>query len=185
MGGMQVLEWAASYPGCRVRRPADRLRGLSLGAEHRLPRGRPAGDLRRSGLARRPLLAERRVPARGLAVARMCAHITYLSEQALTRKFGRRLQSAPKDAERGDQPVRRHVRGGELPAPPGQHLRAPVRRQRLSHHHPGDGLFRSGGRPRRRPCQRLPRHAARGSCWSRSPPTGCSRPRRAAPSPAR
>ena len=28
----------------------------------------------------------------------MCAHITYLSEQALTRKFGRRLQSAPKDA---------------------------------------------------------------------------------------
>ena len=37
-------------------------------------------------------------PARGLAVARMCAHITYLSEQALTRKFGRRLQPAPKDA---------------------------------------------------------------------------------------
>ena len=27
----------------------------------------------------------------------MCAHITYLSEQALTRKFGRRLQNAPKD----------------------------------------------------------------------------------------
>ena len=37
------------------------------------------------------------MPARGLAVARMCAHITYLSEQALTRKFGRRLQNAPKD----------------------------------------------------------------------------------------
>jgi homoserine O-acetyltransferase len=32
-----------------------------------------------------------------LAVARMCAHITYLSEEALTRKFGRRLQNAPKD----------------------------------------------------------------------------------------
>ena len=27
----------------------------------------------------------------------MCAHITYLSEEALTRKFGRRLQNAPKD----------------------------------------------------------------------------------------
>ena len=37
------------------------------------------------------------MPARGLAVARMCAHITYLSEEALTRKFGRRLQNAPKD----------------------------------------------------------------------------------------
>ncbi len=35
------------------------------------------------------------VPARGLAVARMAAHITYLSEQALTRKFGRRLQAGP------------------------------------------------------------------------------------------
>jgi homoserine O-acetyltransferase len=37
----------------------------------------------------------RRVPARGLAVARMVAHITYLSEQALTRKFGRRLRGGP------------------------------------------------------------------------------------------
>jgi homoserine O-acetyltransferase len=36
-----------------------------------------------------------RVPARGLAVARMAAHITYLSEQALTRKFGRRSRPDP------------------------------------------------------------------------------------------
>src|SRR5262249_56107431 len=34
-----------------------------------------------------------RNPARGLAVARMAAHITYLSEQALHRKFGRELQN--------------------------------------------------------------------------------------------
>jgi len=33
-----------------------------------------------------------KVPRRGLAVARMAAHITYLSEAALHRKFGRRLQ---------------------------------------------------------------------------------------------
>jgi len=33
-----------------------------------------------------------RKPERGLAVARMAAHITYLSEQALHRKFGRNLQ---------------------------------------------------------------------------------------------
>jgi homoserine O-acetyltransferase len=32
-------------------------------------------------------------PEKGLAVARMAAHITYLSEQALQRKFGRELQS--------------------------------------------------------------------------------------------
>ena len=31
-------------------------------------------------------------PAKGLAVARMAAHITYLSEEALQRKFGRKLQ---------------------------------------------------------------------------------------------
>ena len=34
------------------------------------------------------------IPAKGLSVARMVAHITYLSEKALTRKFGRRLRGA-------------------------------------------------------------------------------------------
>lgn len=34
------------------------------------------------------------MPAQGLAVARMMAHITYLSEAALSRKFGRRLRGA-------------------------------------------------------------------------------------------
>src|SRR3546814_734619 len=37
-------------------------------------------------------LSEGKNPDRGLAVARMTAHITYLSEPALHRKFGRRLQ---------------------------------------------------------------------------------------------
>ncbi|MBV8916346.1 MAG: homoserine O-acetyltransferase, partial [Acetobacteraceae bacterium] len=41
-----------------------------------------------------------RVPARGLAVARMAAHITYLSEQALTRKFGRRVRNSCEDDQR-------------------------------------------------------------------------------------
>ncbi len=43
-----------------------------------------------------------RIPARGLAVARMAAHITYLSEEALTRKFGRRLRSGPAISLFGD-----------------------------------------------------------------------------------
>ena len=38
-------------------------------------------------------LGQNKRPRRGLAVARMEAHITYLSETALHRKFGRRLQS--------------------------------------------------------------------------------------------
>ena len=38
-------------------------------------------------------LDEGRYPPKGLAVARMAAHITYLSDEALQRKFGRKLQS--------------------------------------------------------------------------------------------
>jgi homoserine O-acetyltransferase len=41
-------------------------------------------------------LMQGRNPARGLAVARMAAHITYLSEAALHRKFGRNLQDRPR-----------------------------------------------------------------------------------------
>jgi homoserine O-acetyltransferase len=42
-------------------------------------------------------------PARGLAVARMTAHITYVSEAALTRKFGRKLQDAAQLSSLGDR----------------------------------------------------------------------------------
>ena len=44
MGGMQVLQWAATYPDRRLRRPADRDGGAPFLAEHRLPRGWPASD---------------------------------------------------------------------------------------------------------------------------------------------
>ena len=37
MGGMQVLQWAASYPKRVFSRAADRLRDAPFGAEHRLP----------------------------------------------------------------------------------------------------------------------------------------------------
>ena len=53
MGGMQVLEWAARHKRARVHRRADRHRRLAFLAEHRLPRGRPAGGDGRSRLGAR------------------------------------------------------------------------------------------------------------------------------------
>ena len=70
----------------------------------------------------------------------MAAHITYLSETALHRKFGRKLQDRAQLTLR----LRRRFPGGKLPAPPGLHLRRPLRRQLLSLHHARDGLFRPG-----------------------------------------
>ncbi len=145
MGGMQVLQWAALYPDA-----VFAALPIATASYH------SAQNIAFHEVGRQAIFADPdwqngrywqdgRIPARGLAVARMCAHITYLSEEALTRKFGRRLQNAPKDPHRGDQPVRRDVRGRELPAPPGQHLRAALRRQQLSDDHPGDGLFRPRG----------------------------------------
>ena len=64
MGGMQVLEWAASYPSARVLRRADRLRRAPFGAEHRVPRGRPPGDHGRSGMEGRRLSPARHATRR-------------------------------------------------------------------------------------------------------------------------
>ena len=97
MGGMQVLQWAASYPdavfaaapiACAAHHSAQNI------AFHEVGRQAIFADPEWNGGR---YWQNGNVPARGLAVARMCAHITYLSEQALTRKFGRRLQNAPKD----------------------------------------------------------------------------------------
>ena len=158
----------------RLRGPADRHRRAPFRAEHRLPRGRAAGRHGRSGLARRPLpRAKARGPRKGLAVARMAAHITYLSEAALHRKFGRNLQDRDAltfgfDADFQIESYLRHQ---------GMHLRRPLRRQLLSLHDARDGLFR----PRRGPWRRArgaPSAARRrASASSPSPPTGCSRPR--------
>jgi homoserine O-acetyltransferase len=92
MGGMQVLSWAATYPE-RVRAAVVIASRAPFGAEHRVPRSRAPGDHGRSEMARRRLLRDRRSARGGLAVARMAAHITYLSEAGLTEKFGRRLQA--------------------------------------------------------------------------------------------
>jgi homoserine O-acetyltransferase len=93
MGGMQVLEWAATYPEAvfaAVPIATAPFHSAQNIAFHEV--GRQAIYADPDYLGGR-YWESGRVPARGLAVARMAAHITYLSEQALTRKFGRRLRS--------------------------------------------------------------------------------------------
>jgi homoserine O-acetyltransferase/O-succinyltransferase len=92
MGGMQVLQWAASFPqrvfaalpiACSTRHSAQNI------AFHEVGRQAVMADPEwRQGR----YLVEHTNPRRGLAVARMGAHITYLSDAALHRKFGRKFQ---------------------------------------------------------------------------------------------
>ncbi len=99
MGGMQALAWAATFPdsvfACVPIATAPFHSAQNI-AFHEV--GRQAIFADPNYLDGRYWNAGR-VPARGLAVARMAAHITYLSEQALTRKFGRRLQAGPDKAK--------------------------------------------------------------------------------------
>jgi homoserine O-acetyltransferase len=93
MGGMQALQWAASYPeGLRAVVP------IACAARH------SAQNIAFHEVGRQAIMADPdwkggeyqlhgTKPSKGLAVARMAAHITYVSEMALQRKFGRALQN--------------------------------------------------------------------------------------------
>ncbi len=93
MGGMQALQWAASYPDC-VRAVVP----IACAARH------SAQNIAFHEVGRQAIMADPdwqggeyqlhgTSPSKGLAVARMAAHITYVSEMALQRKFGRNLQN--------------------------------------------------------------------------------------------
>jgi homoserine O-acetyltransferase len=97
--------WAAAWAACRrwpgrcATRRAAPLRGgghraQPVGAEHRLQRSGAPRHRHRPRLPRRPLLRHGVVPKRGLRVARMIGHITYLSDDAMEAKFGRELKAA-------------------------------------------------------------------------------------------
>ena len=92
MGAMQVIEWTARYPE-RVFSAVPIAGSYRHSAQniafHEVGRQAIMAD---PEWAHGNYLEENRTPKRGLAVARMAAHITYLSEVALHRKFGRRLQ---------------------------------------------------------------------------------------------
>ncbi len=92
MGGMQALEWASKFPkrvfaavpiACATYHSAQNI------AFHEVGRQAIMAD---PNWCSGNYIARGKNPTKGLAVARMAAHITYLSEAALTRKFGRRLQ---------------------------------------------------------------------------------------------
>jgi homoserine O-acetyltransferase len=93
MGGMQVLQWAASYPArvfsAMPIATAARHSSQNI-AFHEVGRQAVMADPDWCGGR---YLDEGKYPSKGLAVARMAAHITYLSDEALQRKFGRKLQS--------------------------------------------------------------------------------------------
>lgn len=92
MGGMQALAWAAMYPDAvfaAVPVAAAAYHSAQNIAFHEVGRQAIFAD---PEFHNGRYWAHGTIPARGLAVARMTAHITYLSEAALTRKFGRRLQ---------------------------------------------------------------------------------------------
>lgn len=91
MGGMQALSLAANWP-----ERAERVLVIASTSRH------SAQNIAFHELGRQAVMADPRwqggdyyggeAPDSGLAVARMAAHITYLSEEALTAKFGRNLQ---------------------------------------------------------------------------------------------
>ncbi len=91
MGGMQVLQWAVAYP--------DKIHSaICIASTTRLNAQAIAFD----AVGRNAILADpnfsdgqytdEHSPDRGLAIARMIGHITYLSEQSMRAKFGRQLQ---------------------------------------------------------------------------------------------
>ena len=93
MGGMQVLQWAADFPervvsaipiACAARHSAQNI------AFHEVGRQAIMADPDWKGGTYQ---LHGTMPAKGLAVARMANHITYLSETTLQRKFGRNLQN--------------------------------------------------------------------------------------------
>lgn len=94
LGGMQVLQWSIDHPG--------ELGGAVIIAASA---GLTAQNIAFSAVAREAIMRDpdfadgdyyenERRPDAGLALARMIGHITYLSEESMREKFGRRIQDA-------------------------------------------------------------------------------------------
>ena len=135
LGGMQVLQWALDHP--------DEIDdGILVCASARLS----AQNIAFSAVARASIINDEHfaggdyydtgaTPGVGLAVARMMAHITYVSEESLRHKFGR-------ERTRREPHLRGRLPGRELPGAPGAELPRPLRRQLVPVPHARDGLLR-------------------------------------------
>lgn len=110
LGGMQVLRWAISYP--------DRLaHAIAIATAPKLSAQNIAfNEVARQSIVTDPNFHEGRylehgtAPKRGLMLARMVGHITYLSEHALRNKFGKKSAQQPGTGSN----FGRDLRGGEL-----------------------------------------------------------------------
>ena len=98
LGGMQALSWALQYPD-RVRHAVVVASAPNLTAE----------NIAFNEVARRAIVTDPEfhgghfyqhsvVPKRGLRIARMIGHITYLSDDVMNEKFGRQLREAVNSA---------------------------------------------------------------------------------------
>jgi homoserine O-acetyltransferase len=92
VGGMQALQWAVAFP--------DRVRAaIPLATTARLsPQTIALNEVGRQAIYADPNWSggdyyDKQPPNAGLALARMIGHITYLSDESMHQKFGRRLQT--------------------------------------------------------------------------------------------
>ena len=101
LGGMQAMRWALEYPD-RVKHCVVIAAAMKLSAQNIA-----FNEIARQAIQSDPnffegnYLKQGEIPAKGLALARMVGHITYLSDDAMASKFGRDLRSGT--LERGNE----------------------------------------------------------------------------------
>ena len=105
LGGMQALSWTLQYPN-RVRHAVVIASAPNLSAENIA-----FNEVARRAIVTDPdfhgghYLRHGTVPKRGLRIARMIGHITYLSDDVMNTRFGRQLQDAATDIAYSTQDV--------------------------------------------------------------------------------
>ena len=173
MGGMQALQPRRQFPRARRARcwrsPPRRAirRRTSPSTRSAARRSWPIPNWQRGRLLRQRQGARRGPRGRADGGAH---HIS------LRSRADREVRPPAAGPRRQELRLRRRLPGRKLPAPPGDRLHRPVRRQLLPLYHPRDGLLRPRRGARRAARRRLRRHHARGSAWSASTPTGSIRP---------
>ena len=143
LGGMQALSWTLQYPE-RVRHAVVVASAPNLTAE----------NIAFNEVARRAIVTDPDfhgghfyehgvMPKRGLRIARMIGHITYLSDDVMNEKFGRAAARGRCDLRLLHDAGHR-VPDRELPALPGRQVQRVLRRQHLPADHARARLLRPG-----------------------------------------